>query len=327
MARGQQISVCRYEALKMKSEWDKFAISAKNGHFMFQRDYMDYHSDRFTDFSLMVYMGERLVALLPANVKAGVVYSHQGLTFGGFITDAKMRISIMLEIIGAVSDYLFKSKVRKLVYKRLPYIYHSMPSGEDAYALYRYGATRFRMDLSTTIMIPADLEFSSGKRNGINRCLKNGVSVQSTEDYTSFFEMVHRRLQQKYDTLPTHTAAEMLNLADRFPNNIKLFGAYLEGTLVAGVLVYITKHVVHTQYISSTDVGRKFRAVDFIIGHLVREIFCDVKYFDFGISNEDDGRIFNQNLATQKEEFGGRAICHEFYELDVTTTSETSPST
>ena len=37
-----------------KAIWDKFVTDAKNGHIMFLRDYMDYHSERFRDHSLMV---------------------------------------------------------------------------------------------------------------------------------------------------------------------------------------------------------------------------------------------------------------------------------
>ena len=46
---------------------------------------MDYHKDRFEDFSLLIYKGERLYALLPANINDDVVYSHQGLTYGSFV--------------------------------------------------------------------------------------------------------------------------------------------------------------------------------------------------------------------------------------------------
>jgi hypothetical protein len=36
-------------------QWDEFVRTAKNGHFMFLRDYMEYHADRFPDSSLMFH--------------------------------------------------------------------------------------------------------------------------------------------------------------------------------------------------------------------------------------------------------------------------------
>lgn len=38
-----------------KPLWNAFNAESKNGLFMFDRDYMDYHSDRFVDNSLMFY--------------------------------------------------------------------------------------------------------------------------------------------------------------------------------------------------------------------------------------------------------------------------------
>ena len=37
------------------NEWNKFIAKSKNGTFLFDRNYMDYHSDRFHDYSLLFY--------------------------------------------------------------------------------------------------------------------------------------------------------------------------------------------------------------------------------------------------------------------------------
>ena len=50
-----------------KDEWDRFVAKSKNGTFLFFRDYMDYHADRFRDHSLMFYLDDNLYALMPAN--------------------------------------------------------------------------------------------------------------------------------------------------------------------------------------------------------------------------------------------------------------------
>src|SRR5207342_1368532 len=81
---AHMISTVPY-APERKAEWDAFVRRAKNGLFLFFRDYMDYHADRFEDSSLMFYEGDRLFALLPASLQGGVLSSHGGLTFGGVV--------------------------------------------------------------------------------------------------------------------------------------------------------------------------------------------------------------------------------------------------
>ena len=80
-----------YEA-SLKEDWNRFVENAKNSTFLFNRNYMDYHADRFQDMSLMVYRKGKLYALLPANRKSDVLYSHQGLTYGGLILSNKATV-------------------------------------------------------------------------------------------------------------------------------------------------------------------------------------------------------------------------------------------
>src|SRR6476620_2629490 len=67
-----------------KAEWDSHVARSRAPHFLFYRDYMDYHADRFADASLLLYDRHSLIALLPANRDGNVIRSHGGLTFGGF---------------------------------------------------------------------------------------------------------------------------------------------------------------------------------------------------------------------------------------------------
>ena len=67
--------------------WNAFISIAKNATFLFHRDFMEYHSDRFQDFSLLVFEGEKLMSVLPANRVGDTVFSHQGLTYGGLVLD------------------------------------------------------------------------------------------------------------------------------------------------------------------------------------------------------------------------------------------------
>ena len=76
------------------NQWNTFVALAKNATFLFHRDFMEYHKDRFEDYSLIVLDGERWVAVLPANIEEAKVFSHQGLTYGGLVYGEKIKLSM-----------------------------------------------------------------------------------------------------------------------------------------------------------------------------------------------------------------------------------------
>ena len=82
------IEIHRYTAAYHR-DWNDFVSESSNGTFLFLREYMEYHADRFTDYSLLVYDGNKLLALLPANRSGDVLYSHAGLTYGGLIVTTR----------------------------------------------------------------------------------------------------------------------------------------------------------------------------------------------------------------------------------------------
>lgn len=301
----------------MLAEWDRFVSGARNGHFMFSRGYVEYHGDRFRDSSLLFWQDDELCGVLPANLADDTLWTHQGLSFGGLVVSPRQRTADVLAMFLALRGWLQEQGIRRLVYKPLPHIYQMQPSEDDIYALFRLGAAMYRVDASTTIDMRNPGRVSSGKKSGYNKAIKAGATIVEDDDFDSFFRMVETRLQEKYQAEPVHDAAEMAMLKARFPRNIRMFSAIREGRRIAGCILYVTDRVVHAQYISSTDEGRELRAVDAIILHLLRDEFAGVAFFDFGNSNEDQGRILNASLCSQKEEFGGRATVQMFYQLQV----------
>ena len=299
--------------------WNDFVRTARNGHFMFERGYMDYHSDRFEDFSLMVY-GEdgKLLSLLPANIKNGVCHSHQGLTFGGFLSGRKMRAENMLEVFTSSAAFLKAQGVKQLIYKAIPHFYHQQPAQEDIYALFRLGATCHRVDISSTIDYKSRrYAFSSSRRSGLKKVREYEVTIKTSDDFTTFFGIMSELLEKKYNTQATHTAKEMAMLHNRFPDNIHLHAAYEGDEMIAGIVIYETPLVAHTQYIASNPRGKEICAVDFLLNKLINETYAKKNYFDYGISTEKGGTYLNNNLVSQKEGTGARGTVHQFFTLDL----------
>jgi len=302
-----------------KNQWDEFIKTSKNSHFFFQRDYMEYHRDRFDDYSLIIFdKNEKIIALLPANKKEGVLFSHQGLTFGGFIINDKMKSETMLEIFNILINHLKENNIKKLVYKCIPYIYHINPSEEDKYALFKNNANLIRRDITTTINLKEKIKYQEQRKRSIKKAIKENIFFEESTSYHEYWEILEDTLKFQHDAKPVHTIDEIKRLILLFPNNIKLFVAKNNNhKILAGTLIYENKNIVHTQYLANSQEGRTKGALDFVIDNLINNIYKDKNYFDFGISNENNGQYLNTGLIAQKEGFGARAVAHDFYELEI----------
>ncbi|MHB8084853.1 MAG: GNAT family N-acetyltransferase [Dehalococcoidia bacterium] len=290
---------------------------SKNGVFLFYRDYMDYHADRFEDFSLLLFEGNSLIAIFPGNIKSDVLYSHGGLTFGGLISDGRMRTPLMVELFESMEGYLAGQGIARLIYKRVPHIYHILPAEEDLYALFLSNAQIIKRDVSSTIFMSEKVSFSKGRKWSVKKGKESGLLVKSNTDFAAFMAIEADILKKKHGVAPVHSPEEMELLANRFPDNIKLFGAFQGDKMLAGVIIYENRNIAHTQYIAGTDEGRELFATDLIIDYLINEYYTGKRYFDFGISTEQDGKVVNTGLVTQKEEYGARAVVYDTYEIQI----------
>lgn len=305
----------RYNS-ELSEDWNKFVADSKNGTFLFDRRYMDYHSDRFDDMSLVVRNAKgHVIALLPGNRRKDTFHSHQGLTYGGLISDDSMTAETCLEVFDNIKSYLKENGINKIIYKSIPYIYHRHPAEEDAYAMFRINAQLISRAISSTIYLPSPIPLSVKRRQKLRKAEKADLVFSETEDVKPFISMVDENLRMRHGVGCVHTPEEMQMLRDRFPEKIRLFTAEKDGELMAGALVFITDTTVHTQYMCVNIEGRKYSALDYVISK-VQEIFKDTHiYFDFGASTENDGKYLNESLIYQKEGFGGRGVCYDIYSI------------
>lgn len=303
---------------EQKNIWNEFINSSKNGIFMFNRDFMDYHSDRFIDNSLMFYDdNDNLIALLPANLKDNILYSHQGLTYGSFIVNKDMKQHKMLDCFECLKQYMQDNNIHKLIYKTIPHIYHLLPSEEDLYGLFRNSATLLKVEPSTTILLSNPCKMPKGRKAQISRAKREGVIIEESTDFINFIALENQILKKHHNTKAVHTGEELILLNSRFPENIKLYVAKYNNEIIAGAVLFIYENVVHTQYLAADEKAREIGALDLVINELVNYYKNSKKYFDFGISTEQNGEYLNEGLVSQKEGFGGRTTCNQVWELNV----------
>ena len=301
-----------------KELWNSFVSKARNATFLFDRNYMDYHADRFDDNSFMFYHKGKLKAVLPANVSGDTLYSHQGLTYGGLLLDKKATVEDVLECFDSLNSWLRENGISKVVYKALPWIYQQYPSEEDLYALtWKCKAQLISRDIASTIFIDNKLKFAESRKSGIRKALSLNIEVGESNDVDGFWHVLEDNLGNRYNAKPVHTASEMKLLMSRFPNNIKLYVAKMNGEIVGGTLIYVTPQVVHTQYISASLEGKKHGALDLLFDYIINKVYANCRYFDFGKSTEQGGAYLNEPLIFQKEGFGGRGVCYDWYQWEL----------
>ena len=311
------IEIAKYSP-DMAAQWNATALAAKNSTFLHQREYMDYHSHRFTDCSLVAHDGGRVVALLPANVNGHTLYSHQGLTYGGWLLPAKhFDAAAMLRLWDAMAQTLRGWGIKTVEYKAVPHIYHSYPAEEDLYAIFRAGGELSACAISSAIPLSRPIRFNENARRGLKTAKSAGLTVRESDDFAPFWDVLTRLLGQRYGVSPVHSLDEITLLRSRFPENIRLFTAHHGdgGDTLAGVVVYHTGLVAHAQYIAASPQGKRSGALPLIFDHLISLFSGSAEWLDFGISTEQDGTLLNEGLLRQKAGMGGRGIVYSTYTI------------
>lgn len=122
-------------------------------------------------------------------------------------------------------------------------------------------------------------------------------------------------LIERHGVKPIHSVGEIKLLAQRFPNNIKLFASFKDDVMLAGVIMYESRNVAHMQYAANSKVGWNIGAQDIIENYLINSYYRNKKYFDFGISTEKLGQVLNLGLIKRKENFGANAVVYDTYHM------------
>jgi hypothetical protein len=301
--------------------WDELASESWNGTFLHERQFLAYHGDRFRDLSCVVEDDRnQIIGVFPAALDPDdslTAVSHPGLTYGGMVHKGGLRGIPMLDALQGICSLYRQMSIRRLLYKPVPYIYHAVPSADDLYALFRLGAMRYRCDLSAAIDLDSRQKPNTLRRRDLAKARKAGLSITSGPQWLEpFWSVLTANLITKHGTRPVHTLEEITYLQERFPEQIRCVAAALDQRVLAGVVLFETPRVVHVQYSASTAEGNSVGASTAVMNYAMGEgIRPGARYFDFGVSNEQEGRILNEGLYGFKASFGAGGVAQEFYEV------------
>lgn len=311
------IRISRYTP-QDEEEWNHFARQSKQGTFLLDRGYMDYHHDRFRDHSLLAHIDGKPYALLPANEDGHTFLSHQGLTYGGLITQSNATVANICETFRAINQYLKVQGFLRVVYKPIPWIYHHLPAEEDLYAIFKECHAQLKArNIASVVDVTNPIDWKRDRRYGANKAARDGITVAESDDLPTFWSILEANLKRTYGARPTHTLAEISLLRQRFPQAIRLIAAKQAGRMLGATLLYMSPQVAHAQYISASEEGKRRHAIDAIFRHILSQPHKPYRYLDFGTSNENEGKLLNTSLIYQKEGFGGRGIAYDTYEWDI----------
>lgn len=311
----------------LAAQWDAFCAQAPTATFLHTRAFLSYHKDRFLDRSLIIVADGRWIAVVPLAqdpVDAHCVVSHPGITYGGVLHQGEARGASMIGIMRLLSDVLRARGYTRLRYKAVPHIYHRGFADDDLYALYRCGATLVRRDLSCAIDPAHTASLSARRRRGVRKAREAGLTlVEGCEYLEEFWQVLCQNLADRHQTRPVHELREMQELAARFPQSVRCVVARHRDRVVAGTVLFVTQRADHAQYIASNSAGRRSGALDLLFSHCISRV-QEGRYFDFGVSTEEEGRVLNEGLYAFKSEFGAAGLVYDHYELPLSGSEDVS---
>lgn len=302
-----------------QGSWNNFIAQAKNATFLFDRNFMEYHEDRFEDFSLLIYDNEKLVAVLPANKQGNSVHSHQGLTYGGLVFLFKLKAENVELILDRILIFLNNNKVKNFYYKPIPNFYFSEGNNEIDFFLVKKGAFLDRKEMNLAINLNLPLKISKSKLKHFRRIENLDLYVVEEADFQPFWkEILEPRLLEKFEAKPVHNIKEIAFLKQKFPENIKQFSVYQKDEIIAGVTIFETETIVKSQYGATSKKGEEVRALDFLFINLIEKYKREGKlFFDMGIVNEENEKGYHSGLLTQKVELGCTVYNQDFYIINL----------
>ena len=137
--------------------------------------------------------------------------------------------------------------------------------------------------------------------------------IKQSNDYPAYYDILKHNLRMRHGVQPTHSLEELMDLTERFPEDIKLWGAYLDDRMIAGVCTFAAnEEVILAFYISHDDDFQEYRAVNLLFATIMEESAkLRFSYLDFGIFtvNMDP----NWGLGRFKENFGSRGIFRDTF--------------
>lgn len=310
---------------KQSDLWEEIVANANNGTIFHTRQFLSYHpSGRFTDHSLIFSKKDKSFVVFPAAERSVAnkkfLVSHPGTSYGSFVVPEALSFSDSYALVEVLIKYAKSQKFDGIRLTPPPTIYNHRLSNYIDFALVQHGFHYLKREISSILFLEETVEqnlakFKPSHKRAVRKAQKTGIVVKESDKYAEFYEILKNNLKIRHNVTPTHTLEELLKVKELFPSKIKLFGAFLNGKMVAGVVNFIcNSDVVLAFYISHDEQYQETRALNLLFYSIFEWAIKEgYKVFDFGIFtvNEDP----NFGLARFKENFGASGMFRDTFEI------------
>ena len=304
---------------EMEEEWDSFVWRSASGTIFHTRRFLSYHpSERFRDSSL-VFREKNIIALFPAVDLDGVLYSHRGASYGGFVYMDNLSIKNSFKLIESLIDYAKNHGFRHIEMTLPPLIYLQRPNNYLDFVMMKKGFKYRKRELTAYIPITDDpfSLFKQEARTATRKAMKEGLKAQLSDDFSSFYRILKKNLRMRHNVKPTHTLDELLKLKSLFPDRIWLNAVYHKDRMIAGTVIFETnQRVALAFYISHDDNFQEYRPVNFLFYDTLKK--CREKgfqYIDLGTFTLNMEP--NMGLGRFKESLGARGLFRDTLYIDL----------
>ena len=316
------LKIIPYSA-EWRERWEQFVWCSNNGTLFHTRRFLQYHpAHRFKDHSLLFLENEKILAVMPGAEKrtedGRSLISHPGASFGGLVVPKTINLRAAFQLVNSLLDYCSFTGIEAIDLTASPIFYSEKINHYIDFALMKNGFAYRKREVSSfvTLDFAADAVLSNFKDEAgraVRRAQKLGVQVRQSSDTAGFYEILKRNLKLRHNVQPAHSLEELNHLCELFPQSIRLYGAYLDDKLIAGVVMFnCNKLVTLAFYVSHDEAYQKYRAVNLLFFEIIRvSIEQQFRYLDFGIFTVDMQP--NWGLARFKENFGSKGIFRDSF--------------
>jgi hypothetical protein len=297
--------------------WDDLVARSRNGHFMATRRFLDYHGTRFQDRSLLFLRGGKPIAVIALHEEGIDWFSHRGLPFGGLIAAPELTTEQTLAIFADIGMRMRAAGIATLRYTPTPHVYQAQPFEDDVFALHSLGAQLHSMKLAARARLPRLGLMQERVRKYLRQAVPR-IRVEHGVALSEFWDGLTSYLGHRHEATPVHTEAEMADLMNRFPDEIKLAGVRdARRRLVAGSLVFLTERVIRFQYaFGAGDPAAPKQSLLALDQAAIKKFGAGRSWLDFGTSMRPADGTLDLRLHAQKERSGGRGMRVETWVWD-----------
>ena len=320
-----EISYKKYSE-EFRKDWDSFIETSINGNFLHSRSFYDQNDQNvLEDYSIIFYKKNKIIALFPALLivedKKRILNSYFRATYGGVIVSDKVGVKEALDIIDLIVQISRNDKINEVIIRNPFRILNKAFVDEIDYALWFHGFSINYREIEVAIKLDLDTskvrsKYDNGTKYNVKKALSL-VSCTESTDYKLFWNILNKNLNDKHDVNPVHSLIDFKKLIELIGNDkIKLFTATYDNNIVCGLVAFVFENVIHAQYIGVDYDFQELRPINALIDYII-EWGCkrDLKYFNLGTANFNNGKGVNEGLFHFKESFGGRGVIRESMSL------------